>query len=206
LSDPLARSWKYRLLTTFLVILGSIGILFPAWLPDHPRLPTEESAVEGLQVALLLIAGAFWFGAARAAPETGPYYKIMGTAAIAGALGEGDALFEQTTKIPIEYVFYPLAVYGLFLLLKNRKAFGPFINEIPSHPAAGFIASAFMMIYVMGRFLGTSLLWKATLGEAYHRDIPDTVQGYLELLACYLLLIGTLNMCRAPRTYDPTDD
>lgn len=188
------------------MILGSIGILFPAWLPDHPRLPTEESAVEGLQVALLLIAGAFWFGAARAARETGPYYKIMGTAAIAGALGEGDALFEQTTKIPIEYVFYPLAVYGLFLLLKNRKAFGPFINEITSHPAAGFIASAFMMIYVMGRFLGTSLLWKATLGEAYHRDIPDTVQGYLELLACYLLLIGTLNMCRAPRTYDPTDD
>ncbi len=204
LNDPLSKSWKHRLLTTFLVVLGSIGILFPAWLPDHPRLPTEESAVEGLQVALLLLAGAFWFGASKPAGKTGPFYQIMGIAALAGAFGEGDAIFEETTKIPVDYIFGILALYTMVIFLKHRKAFGPFVHEMTSHPAAGFIASAFMMIYVMGRFLGTPLLWKATLGDAFHQDIPDTVQGYLELLACYLLLIGTLNMCLATRQDDPT--
>jgi len=206
LSDPLVRSWKYRLITTVLVVLGSIGILFPAWLPDNPRLPTEESAVEGLQVALLLISAAFWFGAARPAGDHGSFYKIMGTLALAGAFGEGDTLFEDTTQIPVEYVFGVLAVYALFLFLKSRKHFGSFITELTSHPAAGFIASAFMMIYVLARFLGTKVLWQATLGDKFHRDIPDTVQGYLELLACYLLLVGTLGLCLSPRNLDPTND
>ena len=181
-------------------------ILFPAWLPDHPRLPTEESAVEGLQVALLLVAAAFWYGAARSARRTAPFYKIMAAASLAGAFGEGEAFFESSTRIPVEYIFGALGLYALILFLKNSKALGDFITEMTSHPAAGFIASAFMMIYVMGNFLGTPVLWKATLGEAYHPDIPDTVQGYLELLACYLLLLGTLNMCLSPRKDDPTLD
>jgi len=205
-SAPIAKSWKHRLLTTFLVVLGSILILFPAWLPDHPRLPTEESTVEALQMALLFICAAFWIGASRSAGETGPFYQIMGLCALAGAFGEGDSLFEEMTNIPIAYVFGLLSLFTLILFVKHRKKFGPFIEELTSPPAAGFIASAFMMIYVLARFLGTPILWEAALGSAYHRDIPDTVQGYLELLACYLLLIGTLGLCLSTRKHDLTND
>ncbi|MDC0188036.1 hypothetical protein OAJ05_02385, partial [Verrucomicrobia bacterium] len=87
----------------------------------------------------------------------------------------------------------------------HRKHLGAFINEFVSRPAAGFFASAFMLIFVLARFLGTSLLWKASLGENYHPDVPQTVEAYLELLASYLLLIGTIGLCLATRSHDPTE-
>ena len=88
--------------------------------------------------------------------------------------------------------------------MTNRQYFGEFFAEFSSHPAAGFFASAFMLIFVLARFLGTSLLWKASLGENYHPDVPNTVEAYLELLACYLLLVGTIGLCIAHRSHDPT--
>lgn len=199
-----SKSWKQRLVTTILVVVGSIAIFFPAWLPESPALPTEDGIVELMQLALLLAAAAFWFGAARHAGNVGAFYQILGACAVASAIGESDGLIESTTGIKVEMFFIPL---GLFVLLKfrsNRQHFGEFFNELTSHPAAGFFASAFMMIYVLARFLGTSFLWKATLGENYHHDIPRTVESYLELLACYLLLVGTIGLCLAPRNHDPT--
>ena len=205
MSDQATRSWKHRLVTAGLIVLGSVAILFPAWLPEHPTLPTEEGAVEGLQLALLLAAGAFWIGASRPAGKVGPFYKIMGAFFLAGALGEGDSIVESVVKVQVEIIFIPLGLYVLWTFNRNKKHFPQFFNDFTSHPAAGFFASAFMMIYILARFLGTSFLWKATLGENYHSDIPETVQGYLELLACYLLLVGTIGLCLQPRDHDPTE-
>ncbi|MDA7506152.1 hypothetical protein N9A89_00220 [Akkermansiaceae bacterium] len=198
--------WKARLVTAFLVILGSILILFPAWLPNHPRLPTEESAVEALQIILLLASAAFWFGSSRSAGETGPFYKIMGAGGIAAALGEIDGLARSISNLPSWAIFVLPAIYILVLFFKNRRIFPAFYTEFSTHPAAGFFASAFIMIYVLARFLGTPLLWKAALEANYHPDIPETVQGYLELLACYLLFVGSIGLCLRDRKHDPTED
>ena len=199
-----AKSWKQRLVTTALVVAGSIAIFFPAWLPDSPVLPTEDGIVELLQLALLLAGAAFWFGAARSAGEIGPFYQVMGAIAIASAIGESDALIESTIGIKVEILYVPLGLFAIFKIHKNRQHFGAFVQEFTSHPAAGFFGSAFMLIYVLARFLGAPFLWQATLGTNYHPDIPQTVAGYLELLACYLLLVGTIGLCLAPRAHDPT--
>ena len=199
-----AKSWKQRLVTTALVVAGSIAIFFPAWLPDSPVLPTEDGIVELLQLALLLAGAAFWFGASRPAGEIGAFYQVMGAIAIASAIGESDGLIESTTGIKVEILYVPLGLFAIFKIHKNRQHFGDFVHEFTSHPAAGFFGSAFMLIYVLARFLGAPYLWKATLGANYHPDIPQTVEGYLELLACYLLLVGTIGLCLAPRAHDPT--
>jgi len=198
--------WKARLVTATLIILGSILVLFPAWLPNHPRLPTEESAVEALQIILLLASAAFWFGAARSAGETGPYYRMMGAGGIAAALGEVDGLGRSIFDFPSWVVFVLPLLYILILLVRHRKTFPAFYTEFSTHPAAGFFASALIMIYVLARFLGTSYLWKAALESNYHPDIPQTVEGYLELLACYLLFVGTIGLCLRDRKHDPTED
>lgn len=203
-SAPTPKPWKQPLIVTALVILGSIGIFFPAWLPDSPVLPTEDSAVEFLQLILLLTGSAFWFGAARLAGRIAPYYRVMGFIGLISAIGESDALIEGSIHIKVEWFIVPLAAIALTIALRNRRHLGEFFGEFSSHPAAGFFASAFMLIYVLARFLGTSLLWKAALGENYHPDIPDTVEAYLELLACYLLMVGTIGLCLAPRSHDPT--
>ncbi len=198
--------WKARLFTAFLVIIGSILILFPAWLPNHPRLPTEESAVEALQIILLLASAAFWFGAAKSAGETSPFYRVMGAAGITAALGEVDGLARNFLNVPSWAVFVLPGIYMLVLILKHRRVFPAFYTEFSTHPAAGFFASALIMIYVLARFLGTSYLWKAALETNYHPDIPRTVEGYLELLACYLLFVGTIGLCLRDRKHDPTED
>jgi hypothetical protein len=204
-SEPAKKPWKQPLITAVIVVLGSVAIFFPAWLPDSPTLPTEDGVVEGLQFVLLLATAAFWFGASRPAGRIGPFYQIMGAFTLAAALGEADSLIEKTTHFPVEFFFIPLGLFALFKFKKNREHFGEFFGEFSSHPAAGFFASAFMLIYVLARFLGTSLLWKASLGDNYHPDVPNTVEAYLELLACYLLLVGTIGLCLGTRSHDPTE-
>ncbi len=186
------------------MILGSIGILFPAWLPDSPVLPAEDGIVESLQVILLVATGAFWFGAARTALHLGPFYQIFGTLAIASAIGESQDSIQQTLNIHFSFLYIPLIIFALIKFFAHKKHLGAFIARLTSHPAAGFFASAFIMIYVLARFLGTSLLWKASLGDNYHSDIPLTVSAYLELLACYFLLIGTIGLCLTPQPHDIT--
>jgi hypothetical protein len=187
-----------------LVLAGSFAIFFPAWLPDSPALPTEEGIVEALQLVLLLATSAFWFGAARTAGPVGPFYQIMGAIALGSALGEADTLIERTTVFAVEWFFIPLGLYAFIKFQRHRGHLGEFLNEFVSRPAAGFFASAFMLIFVLARFLGTPVLWKASLGDDFHPDIPTVVEAYLELLACYLLLIGTIGLCLAPRLHDPT--
>ncbi|MEN8772122.1 MAG: hypothetical protein ABF379_09365 [Akkermansiaceae bacterium] len=199
------KPWKQSLVSTALVLAGSFVIFFPAWLPDKPNLPTEEGIVEGLQLVLLLMTSAFWFGAAHPAGKVGPFYQIMGAITLASALGESDDLIEKTTHFAVEWFFFPLGLYALFKFKNHKQHLGAFIGEFVSRPAAGFFASAFMLIFVLARFLGTSLLWKASLGENYHPDVPQTVGAYLELLASYLLLIGTIGLCLAHRSHDPTE-
>ncbi|MGC6425666.1 MAG: hypothetical protein ACON5H_01570 [Akkermansiaceae bacterium] len=196
--------WKRRSVIALLIAAGSILILFPAWLPDHPTLPNEESAVEGLQVFLLLAAAAFWFGAARAAGRLGAFYKLMGLGGVAAALGEIEGMAQEYLPVPFHTVFIPVSIYGALLFLKNRKYLPRFISDFTAHPAAGFFASALIMIYVLARFLGTPFLWKATLDGNYHDAIPRTVEGYLELLACYLLMVGTIGLCIREKEEDPT--
>ncbi|MDB4408880.1 hypothetical protein N9165_02300 [Akkermansiaceae bacterium] len=199
------KIWKRRIVIALLVVAGSILILFPAWLPDNPKLPTEESAVEGLQVFLLLAAAAFWFGAAKAAGKLGAFYKLMGVGGIAAAMGEIEGMTQDYLPFPFHFLFIPAAIYVLVLFFKNQKYFPRFYSEFTSHPAAGFFASAFIMIYVLARFLGRPFLWKATLGANYHPDIPATVGGYLELLACYLLMVGTIGLCIREQDEDMTE-
>ena len=195
--------WKIRLLKTALVVGGLFLVLWPAWLPDNSvtgtRAVTEDSVVEGLQWVLLLAAAAFWWATSYSTGKTGPFYRLMAVGSLAGAFGEADRLWYELTSIRVDWVFLILGAYGAHLLIKNKAVFGTFIEEISAGPAAGFLASAFLMIYVLARALGSPVFWQATLGPRYHNSIPDTVQGYLELVACYLILIGTLGICGGPK-------
>jgi len=203
-SNPAKKPFTEPLIKTVLVVAGSLAIFFPAWLPETPVLPTEDGMVESLQLILLFTVSAFWFGGAKAAGSIAPFYKIMGTITFAAALGEGDSLIEKTIKFPVEFIYIPLGIFALLQFTSHKNHFGEFLNEFTSHATAGFYASSLILIIVLAQFLGGPLLWKASLGENYHSDVPKTVKAYLELLACYLLLVGTIGLCLAPKAHDPT--
>ena len=69
-----------------------------------------------------------------------------------------------------------------------------FLGVLGNHAGAGFIAAALLIIYVFNRVIGSRAFWKATLGADFSPAIPRTCKGYLELLACYLIFIGTLGL------------
>lgn len=199
------KPWKQPLIAAISVVIGSVAIFFPAWLPESPRIPTEEGIVEGLQFTLVLATAAVWFGIARSAGRTGPFYQIMGVLSVALALGEADSLIEKTTHFEVEYFYLPLGLWILLHLKKHRVHLTEFLGEFVSHPAAGFFASAFLLIFVLARFLGTSLLWEASLGSNYSQEIPQAVASYLELLAYYLFFVGAIGLGIRPHSHDPTE-
>ena len=54
-----------------LICLGSILILFPAWLPRNPELPVEDGAVELLQLVLLSLSAAFLLATSHTRASSG---------------------------------------------------------------------------------------------------------------------------------------
>jgi hypothetical protein len=55
------------------------------------------------------------------------------------------------------------------------------------------IGAALLILYVFNRVVGSRRFWRASLGDgAFSPEIPDICKGYLELLACYLIFVGTI--------------
>lgn len=175
---------------------GAVIILFPAWLPDKPTLPVEDSAVEILQSALLGFAAALFFGSAR---HAGPYravFRSMGILSIAALIAEiGDAVDGIISPLRHEYAVAALFIWAAFLLLRHHRSTRRFIWFASRNPASGFLLSATVLVYAFSRTFGSDEFWAATLNGAHHPDTPAVCQAYLELLACYFVLLGAIGFC-----------
>ena len=56
------------------------------------------------------------------------------------------------------------------------------------------IAAALLILYVFDRVIGRARFWQAALGTAFAPEIPRICKSYLDLLACYLLFIGSIGL------------
>ena len=179
-----------------LIGLGSILILFPAWLPSQPRIPVEESAVEVLQSALLGFSAALFFATSSHAGAFAPIYRCLGLAAVSALLGEiGNSIDPLMDPVRHEYIVGLLFAWILLTLLRNRRPLTRFIGLAARHPASGFIISALIVVYAFNRVFGSSAFWNATLDGEHHPKTPEVCKAYLELLACYLVLLGSIGFC-----------
>ena len=59
---------------------------------------------------------------------------------------------------------------------------------------AALIAAALLIIYVFDRVIGGKAFWQAALGSAFAPEIPLICKSYLELLACYLIFVGSIGL------------
>ena len=217
---PNPPSWLRTVVIALLTGLGAILILFPAWLPDKPSLPTEDSAVEILQSALLAFASALLFATA---PHAGPYravYRSLGLLTVAILIAEiGEAIDNIIEPLRHEvFVVALLIVIGL-TLLHRRKEFLHFVGFASRHPASGFVGAfvvkirvavigaeetvthpnhvvaAVILVYAFSRVFGSNAFWNATLDGQHHPDTPRVCRAYLELLACYFVFLGAIGYC-----------
>ncbi|MDQ8192081.1 hypothetical protein [Roseibacillus persicicus] len=186
-------NWLGTLASSALVGLGSVLVLFPAWLPraSASGLDLENSAVELLQLALLLVSMAILLAAAAHAGRFRPIYQALGLGCLAATIGEVPWL-DDFLPFDKDWLLVPtLGAIG-YLFIKNPRETLRFIGLSARHPASGFIAAALILIYVFANFIGSRAFWEASLEGEVPPGLPQICSAYLELLACYFIFVGVI--------------
>ena len=186
-------SWFGTLVNTALVAIGSILVLFPAWLPRATTtgMDLENSAVEILQLALLLLSLAILLAASSHAGRFRPTYQALAAGCLAAAVGESPWLEDMLHFSP-DLLLIPIFITITYLLVKNPRETLRFVALSARHPASGFIAAAVIIIYVFAKFFGSHRFWEATLEGNVPPGLPQICSAYLELLACYFIFVGVV--------------
>lgn len=195
--QPQKRSlWSRALVKALLICAGCVAILLPAWLPNQPSTPIERGTVELLQALLLAGAAATILGASTHAGEFRPICRILGLGLISAFFGEVEDFISEILQrdFPEALVVGVILLIALITALRHRRVVMHFVSTLGYHAGSGFIAAALLIIYVFNRVMGSSAFWKASLGASFSPEIPRICKSYLELLACYLIFIGTLGL------------
>lgn len=173
--------------------LGSVLVLFPAWLPEATTssLDLENSAVEILQLTLLILSLAICLAASSHAGRFRPIYQALALGCLAATLGEAPWLQDF---LPFEKDLLLIPIFGLMglLFIKNSRETLRFIGLSARHPASGFLAAALIIIYVFADFFGSKLFWSRSLNGEVPEGLPKICAAYLELLACYFIFVGAI--------------
>jgi hypothetical protein len=189
-------SWSGTLLRVLLICAGSIAILLPAWLPNRPAVPIGRGTVELLQALLLAAAAAVMLGAAPHAGAHRPVCRVLALGLIAAFVGEIEDFVSGILgwPFPESWVIGSILIFALITALRHQRVMIHFVGTLGQHASSGLIAAALLILYIFNRVIGTAAFWKASLGENFSPEIPKICQSYLELLACYLIFIGTLGL------------
>jgi hypothetical protein len=187
-------SWKGNLLKALLIAGGAIAILLPAWLPNKPSAPLSSGTVEFLQAVLLAAAAAVIFGAQSHTGAYRPVARMLGLGLCAALIGEMEDFLSEFLGIrfPEGPVIAIILLAALITAVRHKRVVVHFFSTVGRHAGSGFIAAALLIIYVFNRIMGRPKFWQATLGDAYSPEVPIICSAYLELLACYLIFVGSL--------------
>jgi len=126
------------LLMLVLVALGSVLILFPAFLPKSSfNAVGEDGAVELLQLAFLIISAAIYFATSGHAGRLKPIFIALGLGAICAAIGEYAKPLEAIIDpIETEWIQLPILVIIGYLFIRHAKPLARFM---------GFASRAFLL-------------------------------------------------------------
>lgn len=179
-----------------MVCAGSVAILLPAWLPNGSDIPFAASTVELLQAALLAGSSIVLFGAAAHAKLYRPACRVLGLILFAAFIGEIEDFIHGIMgwNFPDKWIIGLALFAALITSLRHKREMVSFAGTLGQHAGAGFIAAALIILYVFNRVIGSEPFWRATLGEDFSPKVPHNCRSYLELLACYLLFIGSLGL------------
>lgn len=189
-------SWLRTLVRAALICAGSVAILLPAWLPNRPSAPLGRGSVELLQAALLAAGCAVFFGATAHAGKNRPICRILALGLAAAVVGELEDFVSviMGAPFPENWVVGAMLLVALITGLKHKKVVVAFVGTVGRHAGAGLIAAALLIIYVFDRVIGGRHFWQAALGPGFAPEIPLICKSYLELLACYLIFIGSIGL------------
>lgn len=179
-----------------LVCAGSITILLPAWLPNKPGAPLQRGSVELLQAGLLAAATAVMLGALAHSGHRRSVCRVLAFGLAAALVGELEDFISGILKWPFPdaWVIGALLFAALITVIRHNRVMLRFFRSMGHHAGAGFIGAALLILYVFNRVVGAPQFWQASLGDAFSPEIPKICKSYLELLACYFVLVGSIGL------------
>lgn len=188
--------WLKNALRSVLIALGSVVLLVPAWLPEDPSRPIEQGAVEILQVVVLGLALAFAIGSIPHSGNFRPISRAFAFALGAAVMGELEDVISKVMgkSFPAKWLVVPFLLGTVITLLRHRRVTTMMLSLLSRRAGFGFLASAFIILYIFNPVFGSSSFWKAALGPDFRPRVPIVCRSYLELLACYFVLVAVVSL------------
>lgn len=189
-------SWLRTVVRGLLICAGCLAILLPAWLPNRPSAPLGNGTVALLQALLLSAASAVFFGTTAHAGRNRPICRILALGLAAAVIGKVEDLASliMGRPFPENWVVGAMLSVALITALRHRRVVVEFVGTLGNHAGSGLIAAALLILYVFDKVIGRQRFWQAALGTAFTPEIPRICRSYLDLLACYLLFIGSIGL------------
>ncbi len=154
---------------------------------------SEFSAVEIIQILILLVCGALMGWVARYSHTQRPLAILFGGLALVFMIRELHYFFDQYL---IDNLWQVLAgISGALLIAycyRHLKRLSIALARIWPSPGLTLIFAGAVILFAYSILVGHEPLWQAMLGDAYARIIKLAVEEFIELIGYLLWLIGTI--------------
>ena len=154
---------------------------------------SEFSAVEIIQLLILLTCGLLMGWVARHSPTQRPLAFLFGGLALVFMIRELHYFFDQYI---IDNLWQVLAgIVGALLIAscyRHPKRLNIALARIWPSPGLTLIFAGAVILFAYSMLVGHEPLWQAMLGDAYARIVKIAVEEFIELIGYLLWLIGTI--------------
>jgi hypothetical protein len=154
---------------------------------------SEFSAVENVQLILLLACGAMMGWVARHSNTQRPLAILLGGLALIFFIRELHYFLDQYIIDNLWQVL--VGISGALLIAycyRHLKRLNIALARIWPSPGLTLIYAGAVILFAYSILVGHEPLWLAMLGDAYARIIKLAVEEFIELIGYLLCLIGTI--------------
>ncbi|MDG3088228.1 hypothetical protein P7F88_20000 [Vibrio hannami] len=110
---------------------------------------------------------------------------------------ELDQWFDIVTHGFWVYPALSAALYGLCYLVKHRTVAYHQLQTLLSHRFMPILLLGVVFLLVLSRIMGMGMFWKEVMGDDYMRIVKNVVEEGSELLAYYIIAIGTIKITKS---------
>jgi len=187
-------------ITSLTALLVQLEVANPGTLRMHEYVAegdafgtSEFSAVENVQLILLLACGAMMGWVARHSNTQRPLAILLGGLALILLIRELHYFLDQYIIDNLWQVL--VGVSGALLIAycyRHLKRLNIALARIWPSPGLTLIYAGAIILFAYSIMVGHEPLWLAMLGDAYARIIKLAVEEFIELIGYLLCLIGTI--------------
>lgn len=187
-----------------LFVIYNVGIHWEARLPDlgYDKFDSSHFGFSELMQNLMLSLSVVFTLFARA---KWPVFRngclLLALFLLASMARQNHLRFEDMvgTKALWKAIVAALAVYALYTLIRNWKAFLQELNVYAGSYSFGLLMAGVLTTYVFSRLFGRQVLWMDVMGEHYIRIVKNLAEETTESIGYMLICMGTLELCLLTR-------